>query len=248
VRSGLGLDNITYTLPITVPATATAGTITVNGNATLKPTLTWAALTGSSGGVLNIPANTTIGNFYYISPFDAATQRFATVVFTAGTNEVLAGNSFSVSYTNGVVNNVISNGVGGNNPMDGVLTANVQLPIITTNTVATATITGTGGVIATLGAIPNTVALNIDGDIVNIPGNWNVQIQVNPNIPGAEQWLKFNNTLGTSIIDRDTGFNISGLENTTGASRTATAIISNRNTRVLTAPDVNHTITITQAG
>ncbi len=30
-RTGNSLDNITYTIPITVPSTATAGTITVNG-------------------------------------------------------------------------------------------------------------------------------------------------------------------------------------------------------------------------
>ena len=36
VRSGVGLDNITYTIPITVPTVATAGTVLVNGAATLK--------------------------------------------------------------------------------------------------------------------------------------------------------------------------------------------------------------------
>jgi hypothetical protein len=34
-------DNIVYTLPVTVPTEATAGTITINGTATLKYTLTW---------------------------------------------------------------------------------------------------------------------------------------------------------------------------------------------------------------
>jgi len=34
-------DNVVYTLPVTVPTEATAGTITINGTATLKYTLTW---------------------------------------------------------------------------------------------------------------------------------------------------------------------------------------------------------------
>ena len=241
-------DNVVYTLPVTVPTQATAGTITINGSATLKPTLTWAALTGSSGGVLNTPANTTIGNPYYISPFDNATERLATIVFTAGTNEVFSLSSFNVVYdvAGSSITKQLGTGTGGSNPMDGVLTATIQLPVITSNTTATATITGSGAVAATLGSIPSTISLNQNGDSVNIPGNWNVEIQVQPT--QGNTWVEFNNNNGTAVVDANTAFFIGASANSTGSSRTVVANITNRNTRVLTSPDVTKTITITQAG
>ena len=241
-------DNVVYTMPVTIPTNATAGTITINGTATLKPTLTWAALTGSSGGVLSTPANTSIGNPYYISPFDDLTDRFATIVFTAGVNEVFTLSSFNVSYNvaGATIVKQLGNGVGGSNPMDGVLTANIQLPIITSDTTATATITGSGGVAATLGVIPTTLSLNQNGDAVNIPGNWNVEILVQPT--QGNTWVEFNGNNGTSVVNANTAFFIGASANSTGSSRTVVATITNRNTRVVTSPDVSKTITITQAG
>lgn len=241
-------DNVVYTIPVTIPTSATAGTITINGTATLKPTLTWAALTGASGGVLNTPANTSIGNPYYISPFDDLTDRFATIAFTAGVNEVFTLSSFNVSYdvAGTTIVKQLENGVGGSNPMDGILTANIQLPIITSDTTATATITGSGSVAATLGVIPTTLSLNQNGDAVSIPGNWNVEILVQPT--QGNTWVEFNGNNGTSVINANTAFFIGASANSTGSSRTVVATITNRNTRVLTSPDVSKTITITQAG
>lgn len=244
------VNNITYTLPITVPSTAAAGTVTVTGSAILMPTLQWNAVDPSSGGVLNTPVGTSVGSPYHVSPFGDDSTRLATVVFTAAANQVFDISSFTVSsnITGATVSNALSGGVGGANPLDGVLTASVQLPVLTTDTIAASTITGSGSVAATLGSIPSTISLNSDGDSVSIPGNWNVQIQLDPTIPGTEQWLEFNGSVGTHVVQRDTGFNISGLENTTGSSRSATALITNRNTRVVTSPNATHTITITQAG
>ena len=241
-------DNVVYNLPVTVPTDATAGTITINGTATLKPALTWAALTGSSGGVLNTPANTTIGNPYYISPFDDSLNRLATIVFTAGVNEVFNLNSFNVTYdvTNASITKQLGNGTGGSNPMDGVLTATIQLPIITSDTVATATITGTGADAATLGSIPSTISLNQNGDAVNIPGTWNVEIQVQP--AQGNTWVEFNNNNGTAVVNANTAFFIGASVNSTGSLRSVIATITNRNTRVVTSPDATKTITITQAG
>ena len=130
--------------------------------------------------------------------------------------------------------------------MDGVLTATIQLPIITSDTVATATITGTGSTPATLGVIPSTISLNQNGDAVNIPGNWNVEIQVQPT--QGNTWVEFNNNNGTAVINANTAFFIGGSVNSTGSSRSVVASITNRNTRVVTSPDVTKTITITQAG
>ena len=67
VRNG---DNLTYTIPVTVPTSATAGIITVGGTATLKPQLTWATV--PAPGVLATPSGTLAGTAYYISPFDNA--------------------------------------------------------------------------------------------------------------------------------------------------------------------------------
>jgi len=245
VRNG---DNLTYTIPITVTDTANAGTVTATGTATLKPTLTWAALTGSTGGVLNTPIDTTIGNLYYISPFDNSTNRLATIVFTAGANQIFKLNSFSIIYdvAGSTITKQLGAGVGGSNPMDGILTASIQLPIITADTIATATITGAGSEAATLGSIPSTISLNQNGDAISIPGNWNVEIQVQPT--QGNTWVEFNNNNGTSIVNANTAFFIGGSVNSTGSSRSVVATITNRNTRVVTSPDASATITITQAG
>lgn len=241
-------DNVVYTLPVTVPTEATAGTITINGTATLKPKLTWAALTGGSGGNLTTPPDTTVGNFYYISPFDNSDKRLATIVFTAGTNEVFTLSSFNVIYdvTNTTITKQLGTGSGGSNPMDGTLIATIQLPIITSDTVATATITGAGAVAATLGSIPSTISLNQNGDAVNVPGNWNVEIQVQPT--QGNTWVEFNGNNGTAVVNANTAFSIGGSVNSTGSSRSVIATVTNRNTRVVTSPDVSKTITITQAG
>ena len=111
VRSGVGscsacLDNLTYTLPITVPSTATAGTITVNGAATLKYTLqlNQGNITAPTGGTVNYStpvqsngATTAVGTAFYNSPFDLASTRTAVITYTCATTEVLVSNSYVLS-------------------------------------------------------------------------------------------------------------------------------------------------------
>ncbi len=229
-------DNLTYTIPVTVPSTATSGVITVGGTATLKPTLTWATV--ASPGVLATPSGTAATVPYYISPYDAATQRFATITYTASaTTKVLLLDAYSATYnvSGATITKTQSN-------EDGVLVINVQLPIIASNTTATATIAGAGEVTATLGAIPATQALNAAGDVVNITSTWNVDTKITPNQP----WLKLNGTNGVAIAGPGVDFTISADANSTGSSRSATAIVETTNTRVTGISA--HTITVTQAG
>ena len=84
-RNSGNQNQIDYTMICDVPSTATSGTIAVSGAATIKPTLTWAALTGAgiAGGVLTPPNGEAIGAAYYWGPFDSATGRTATIVWDA---------------------------------------------------------------------------------------------------------------------------------------------------------------------
>ena len=224
-RTGTPPDNVKYTIPVTVPATATSGIITVGGTATLKPTLTWAAVGGL--GSLGTPAGTQATVPYYISPYDAATQRFATITYTAtSTTKVLLENAYSATY------NVSGSTITKTQSNDyGILVINVQLPEITANTTATATITGAGEVTAALGNIPATITLDSAGNVVNVPSTWTVDIKVTP--LATASWLKLNGiNQAVAVATPGIGFDISADANTTGANRTATAEVTTTNNRV----------------
>ena len=240
VRNG---DNVTYTLPITVPTAATAGIITVAGTATEKPTLTWAAipLYLTTQGVIVTPTGTQSGIAYRISPFEAATQRFATITYTADADKVLVDGSFTAAYdvAGTTVTKTMSN-------QFGVLVLNVQLPIITTNTIATAVITGSGQAVATLGLIPTTETLVALGTAVTITNTWNVNITVSANDTGdGVGWLKFNGVVGTAVVEPGNSFTISADDNTGATPRSAEAVIACSNTRITPAL-TNKTIVVDQ--
>lgn len=240
VRNG---DNVTYTLPITVPTAATAGIITVAGTATEKPTLTWAAipLYLTTQGVIVTPTGTQPTIAYRISPFEAATQRFATITYTADADKVLVDGSFTATYdvAGTTVTKTMSN-------QFGILVLNVQLPIITTDTIATAAITGSGQAVATLGLIPTTETLVALGTAVTITNTWNVNITVSANDTGdGVGWLKFNGVVGTAVVEPGNSFTISADDNTGATPRSAEAIIACSNTRITPAL-TNKTIAVNQ--
>ncbi len=240
VRNG---DNVTYTLPITVPTTATAGIITVAGTATEKPTLTWAAipLYLTTQGVIVTPTGTQPSIAYRISPFEAATQRFATITYTADADKVLVDGSFTAAYdvAGTTVTKTMSN-------QFGTLVLNVQLPIITTNTIATAAITGSGQAVATLGLIPTTETLVALGTAVTITNTWNVNITVSANDTGdGVGWFKFNGVVGTAVVEPGNSFTISADDNTGATPRSAEAVIACSNTRITPAL-TNKTIVVNQ--
>ena len=240
-------DNCDYTVPITVPTTATAGTITVTGTATLKPTLTWTAPTfGADPGVLNTPVGTAAGTPYYISPFDNPNLRFATIVYTCTDTQVLTTSSQTVTYNVGgaTITPTLSN-------FDGILTFGIQLPNLTVNTIATATLGTYTAATATLGSIPTTANLVTAGTAITISNTWNVQISVTPADNGGfgTGWIKFNGANGTAVVEPGDTFTISADANGTGSSRTVDANIACLNTRIQngSSPLAGKTITITQA-
>lgn len=237
-------DNVRYELPVTVPATATAGIITVTGTATEKPTLTWSPVpvhASTQGAIITPIGNPGTGVAYRISPFDAATQRFATITYTADADKVLVNGSFTAAYNvNGTtVTKAMSN-------QFGILVLNVQLPIITANTTATATITGSGQAVATLGVPPATRQIAAAGTAITITNTWNVDITVSANDTGnGVGWLKFNNVVGTAVVAPGDSFTIGADVNGTASTRSAEAIISCTNTRITPAL-TDKTIVVTQ--
>jgi hypothetical protein len=233
-------DNVVYTLPVTVPTEATAGTITINGTATLKYTLTWGQGNVASPGVIATPNGTAVGTAYYNSPFEAAESRTATITYTCLANEVLTTSSYTdsgVGYpANTNINSVLSNN-------DGQLTITIIVPALIGDTTATPTITATGATTATLGTTTTPQAINQAGDSVVISGTWNVNGSASP----SDNWILLNGVNGTAALTPGNSFTIGATENTTGSSRTGTITLATTNTRV-SASVPNQVITINQAG
>ena len=247
-RSG---DNVIYTLPVTVPATATAGIITVNGTATLKYTLTWAQGNVISPVPANIatPGGTAVGTAYYNSPFDADTTRFATITYTCLATEVLTNTSYTDSgagYPGGTTINNDLNFTASDNYSAGILVINVQLPVLTGITTATPTITTIAPATATLGTTTTPLNLNNAGDAQTITATWNVQGSASPDA----SWILINGASGTAVLKdiNDISLNlvISAATNSTGSPRTANIVLSTLNTRVAGSV-TNQTIVINQA-
>ena len=240
IRSNDG-DNLIYSLPVTVTATAASGIITVSGSATQSPLLTWAAI--ASPGVLTVPSGQAIGVAYPVSPYAISSLRLATILYTCNQNtEVLLSNSYIATYN--LAGTVITPVL---NSTAGQLTLNVQLGTVTSDITATGTITGAGPQTATLGAVPTTQSLVSAGTGVSIPGTWNVQIITNPSL----SWLTINGTGGggLSVVEPLTAFLLGAEINTTGSSRTATLTVICNNSRIQggSSPLINKVITITQA-
>ena len=95
-------DNVNIEIGVTVPTTATAGIVTVNGAATIKPTLTWAQ--GNVTGTMVLPGNVPTGTSYYTGPFDAASTRTSVITYTCTDAEIFSINSFNVVYGLGETN------------------------------------------------------------------------------------------------------------------------------------------------
>jgi hypothetical protein len=233
-------DNVVYTLPVTVPTEATAGTITINGTATLKYTLTWEQGNVASPGVIATPNGTGVGIAYYNSPFEAAASRTATITYTCLATEVLTTSSYTDSGVGYPANTSISSVLGNN---DGQLTITVVVPELTGDTTATPTITVTGAATATLGTTTTPQAINQAGDSAVISGTWNVNGSASP----SDNWILLNGVNGTAALTPGNSFTIGATENTTGSSRTGTITLATTNTRV-SANVPNQVITINQAG
>ena len=252
VRSGIGLDNLTYTLPITVPSTATAGTITVNGSATLKYTLqlNQGNVTAPTGGTVNYStpvqsdgSTTAIGTAFYNSPFDLASTRTVVITYTCATTEVLVDNSYVLS---GFPTGTTPTPVLGNEL--GQLAITQVIPVLTQDTVVTPVVDSTvGAATATLGST-STINLPQPGSAQTIASTWNVDGSASPGLPTAS-WLSLNSAASGDAIPLSAGvsFTVSAQANNTGSSRSTTIVLETTNNRVTGSAVAPQTITVNQA-
>ena len=247
-------NNVDVELDITVPNTATAGTITVTGTATIMYTLKWVLGNVPSPmlpatGVIGVPSGQIVNNsdLYYNSPFDANSTRLATITYTCLPTQVLTNNSFTdsgVGYPVGTTVSNVLNELSTDDYSCGILVINVQIPVLTTNTTATPTITTVGPVVASLGNPPTTLQLSQPGTSVNITNTSTVYMSVSI-FPSTATWLKINGLSATAEVAPGINFTISADANNTAANRTASVIINNLNTRIVPGL-VSKTINITQ--
>jgi len=249
VRSGVGLDNLTYTLPITVPSTATAGTITANGAATLKYTLqlNQGNITTPTGGtvIYSTPvqadgSTTSVGTAFYNSPFDVASTRTAVITYTCATTEILVSNSYVLS---GFPTGTTSTEVLGNE--SGELAITKVIPVLTQNTVVTPVVDSTvGAATATLGSTA-TITLNQAGDVQTIAGTWNVDGSASPG--ASSSWLLLDSSFGVTIqLSPGVSFTVSGQANNTGSIRSTTINLATTNSRVTGSAVAPKTIIVNQ--
>ena len=247
-------NNVDVELDITVPTTATAGTITITGTATLMYTLKWVLGNVPSPmlqatGIIGVPSGQIVNNSdpYYNSPFDANSTRLATITYTCLPTQVLTNNSFTdsgVGYPAGTTVSNVLNELPTDDYSCGILVINVQIPVLTTNTTATPTITTVGPVVASLGNPPTTLQLSQPGTSVNITNTSTVYMSVSI-FPSTATWLKINGLNATAEVAPGVNFTISADANNTAANRTASVIINNLNTRIVPGL-VSKTINITQ--
>ena len=228
-----------YSIPLTVPNTATNDVLSFSGSANALYNLTWTA---PSSGVLTTPAGTSVGNAYTTHPFDTVATRTATLRWTASaTDKTLLLTSHDATYNvaDADLTEVLSSD-------GGYLETTIVLPKIYEDTVATATITGPGEETAALGTYPSTHTFAATSPTPLIIGDdaaekANIKTRATPNQP----WILINGVNGVGVADELGQYTFSAAENTTGSSRTGTITIDKNNSRVtgITA----HVITITQS-
>ena len=263
-------NQITYNVPVTMPAAATNENMTFAGSATALYNLTWAT---PSTGTLTVPSPNSVGNAYTISPYVAENQRTATIKMNVtGTTKVMLPSSFAISY------NVEDTNITEITTFTSAYTqdyyqASIVLPKIYQNTTATATITGGGEVTAAMGTIsPTTYSFTnglsspnanvVIGDVSSEKAN--IVIKVTPTDTGdGADWiyLAAATTQGTAVnptasasllIDPDDitiyggnyPFTINVANNSSGSSRSGAVVIEKYNDRVTGVS--SQTLTINQ--
>ena len=264
-------NQITYNVPVTMPATTTNENMTFAGSATALYNLTWAT---PSVGTLTVPSGNSVGSAYTISPYVAENQRTATLrKDVTGTTKVMLPSSYAIAY----------------NTEDTTITeittftsaytqdyyqASIVLPKIYENTTATATITGSGEVTAAMGTIsPTTYSFTngisspnanvVIGDVSSEKANIVIKVIPTDTGDGADWiYLAAATTQGTAVnpissavllVDPDDitiyggnyPFTINVANNTSGSLRSGTVVIEKYNTRVTGVS--SHTINITQS-
>ena len=263
-------NQITYNVPVTMPAAATNENMTFAGSATALYNLTWAT---PSTGTLTVPSPNSVGNAYTISPYVAENQRTATIKMNVtGTTKVMLPSSFAISY-NVEDTNITEIITFTSAYTQDYYQASIVLPKIYQNTTATATITGGGEVTAAMGTIsPTTYSFTnglsspnanvVIGDVSSEKAN--IVIKVTPTDTGdGADWiyLAAATTQGTAVnptasasllIDPDDitiyggnyPFTINVANNSSGSSRSGAVVIEKYNDRVTGVS--SQTLTINQ--
>ena len=242
-------NNPVLNLPVTVPATATNNSIGISGSATVLPQLTWAT---PASGTLTVPAGTSVNTAYNISPYDNISKRTAKLRWTAtGTTKVLLPSSHGLTY------NVAGASIGASVvdiTSQEYVEKTIILPAVFENTTATATITGSGEVTASVGTYSNPANFAATGSspvsITNSNGA-TIPIEVSCNA----NWVLLNGSTPDIVVDPD-GINFLGsnypftigvTDNTTGSQRTAQVTVRKyNNNRVTGSAVADQTINITQ--
>jgi len=244
--------NIVANFPITVPTTATNNSLGISGSATILPQLTWAT---PASGVLTTPVNTAVNTAYTISPYSEVSLRTATIRWTVSdTTKVMLPDAYSITYD--TAGNTIGNVIIDNTSQE-YIERTIVLPAISENTTATATITGSGEVTASVGTYSNPANFAATGStpvsITNSNGA-TVPIQVSA-VNATDTWILFNGSPGTKVVDPDGidfvgsnyPFTIGVADNTTGVQRSGQVRIQKHgNSRVTGSAVADQTITITQ--
>ena len=242
--------NIVAGFPITVPTSTTNNSLGISGSATILPQLTWAT---PASGVLTTPVNTAVNTAYTISPYSEVSLRTATIRWTVSdTTKVMLPDAYSITYD--TVGNTVGNVIIDSTSQE-YIERTIVLPAIFENTTATATITGSGEVTASVGTYVSSISFsasgNSDTSITNSNG-----ATVPIRISSPDSWVLLNGSAGTKVVDPDGidfvgsnyPFTINVEDNTTGSSRTATITISvYNNSRVTGTAVADQTISITQS-
>ena len=190
-----------------------------------------------------------MGTAYDTYPYDATARRVSTITWTVTNNtKVLFIDSYAVAYN--VNNTLISKTI---DATYSTLVATDTLPVIESNTVATATLTPStlNEETAAFGStIPTThqfVATNPSDLVIgDDPGEVsNIDMLVRPQ--SGQSWLTVNNAASTAAVAPKGQFTVNATDNTTGALRTATVTLECSNSRI-SPPLADHVITITQLG
>ena len=239
-RSAPFLNNLTYTLPITVPTSATAGSITINGFATLKwqlifdvgNALTISDAAGTVSFVMPVQANgdtTSTGNPFYNGPYDVASTRTTVLTYTCSNSQVLTSNSYTASMAStGVTPSVSGNILASSN--FGTLIITTVVPILLSNTIITPTITKVAPETAVIAALSTPISLPKAGTSTTIANAWNVNVTANPDVG----WLIINggDPGSTQELGPTVGFTIAATDNNTGSIRTGNVVVAVNNDRV----------------
>ena len=191
-------NQITYNAPITLPGNATNENMTFSGSATGLYNLTWAT---PGIGTLTTPTNTTPGSIYTVSPYVGDDRLTAFLkINVSGTTKVMLPSSYAISYD--VDDAAITEITGFSNAYtQDYYQAQILLPKIYQNTVATATITpstvAAGEVDATINAanLPSThtftngIASPNNSLIIGDTSNANQRANIVTQITVDQDWL-----------------------------------------------------------